>query len=686
MTAPVFVTLHSPACTALWEIVPDGAPLWRYWGPRLPDGVVPPTPLFGGRPETTWALGQDLPLSLCPGIGNGWFGQSALLAHRDGADWTFAVTSCRVEQIDPQRLRFHCADSVSQITLVVTVHLDSATDTLVCSTTLINQGDATLDVQWLAAIGLPLPADATTVLSYTGRHNGEFVPIVDPLTPSLWRRENRRGLTSHDCFPGAVVHCVDGTAFGAQLAWSGNHVQAIERCEDGRYHWQLGEWLAPGEARLIPGETLTTPDVLATCSVEGADGVARHFHRAIRSRSPWPGGIMKPRPVHLNTWEACYFSHDEAALCDLANAAAAIGVERFVLDDGWFAGRDNDRTSLGDWSADPRKYPNGLAPLAAHITSLGMEFGLWVEPEMISPDSDLYRAHPDWALQIVGRPLLTGRNQLVLDMARPEVSAHIFSALTALLDALPITYLKWDHNRDLTHAGSTPRLRQQVLSTYALLDRLRARYPQLEIESCAGGGGRIDAGIATRTHRFWASDNLDAVSRVAIQHGFLQFMPPELMGSHVGAAPAHGTGRSQAMAFRCGVASCGAFGVELDPRQLDDNDRATLAAGIARYQRLRNIMHGGQTWRGGPDDGISWLAHGTPVDFVLMLIRTTPASGRFAAPFPLPMVIPDRTYVVTKEGHEDQAQLIAGSWLRLSGFAIPPMRAEQVNFYRIVAQ
>ena len=663
----------------------DAAPLWRYWGPRLADGVLPPGPLAGERPPTTWSLAAVPALSLLPGTGTGWFGQSALLAHRSGRDWHFAITAARVEQIDAHRVRFHCADSVARLLLIVEAALDPATDTLMLRTQLTNAGDELLDVQWLAAATLPLPAAAATVRSHAGRHNAEFQPVADPLTRSLWRRENRRGLTGHDGIPGAVVTCTDGSAYGAQLAWSGNHAQLIEPGEDGRYLWQLGEWLAPGEVRLAPGETLTTPELLATCSAEGADGVAWAFHRAIRVRAPWPGGVMAPRPVHLNSWEACYFAQSEAELKNLADAAAALGVERFVVDDGWFRGRHDDLSSLGDWTADPAKYPDGLGPLAAHVTGLGMAFGLWVEPEMVSPASDLNHAHPDWALQIAGRPLLTARNQLVLDMARPEVADHLFAALSALLTDLPLSYLKWDHNRDVTHAGTTPRYRRQVLATYALIDRLRAAFPGVEIEACAGGGGRIDAGIAARTHRFWVSDNLDPVSRVGIQHGFLQYFPPELMGSHVGASPTHATGRSSAMAFRCGVALAGALGVELDPRRLDKDDVATLAAGIARYKRLRALLHGGRTWRGDAGDGLGWLAIGSADDLVLLLIRTAPAVLRYPAPIRLPMLDGTRAYRVSPEGRDDAEGLVAGDWLAQAGLTPPPMRGEQVSIYRIIA-
>ncbi len=610
MQQPDYLVLHSPACTAIWEVSEHEAPLWRYWGPRLPDGALPGAALRETRPEPSFSLHFDQPLSLFPGLGMGWFGNPALLAHREGRDWTLQITGCRIERPDAASARFHLRDDAARIAVIVTARLDPASDVLTLSTELINEGESVLDVQWLAAGGVPLPESAASVRSFGGRHNGEFVAIDDTLTRSTWQRENRRGLTSHECFPGAVVSAPDGTAWGAQLAWSGNHIQQIEWVDDGRRHWQMGEWLAPGEVRLAPGERLATPEMLATCSREGANGVAWNFHRAVRQRMDWPGGGMTPRKVHLNTWEGFYFGHDEAALKDLASEAAALGIERFVLDDGWFAGRNDDTSSLGDWWVDADKYPQGLAPLAAHVAELGMEFGLWVEPEMISRNSDLYRAHPDWVLQTRGRPLLEARRQLVLDLARPEVGDYLFGKIAALLEDLPIAYLKWDHNRSLTHAGDTPLYRRQVLAAYGLLDRIRAAYPQVEIEACAGGGGRIDAGIAKRTHRFWASDCIDAVSRVSIQHGFLQFMPPEIMGSHIGASPAHSTGRSQAMAFRAGVALPGHFGVEFDLRKLAAAEREALAAAVARYKSLRGRLHGVRVWTGAAGDGVTWQAHG----------------------------------------------------------------------------
>ena len=492
-----WIVLHGRATSFVLEVVQGEAPLWRYWGPSLPEDVIPAPALRTIRPTPSFSPDFDQPFSLLPGLGQGWFGEPGLKAHRADHDWTFQATDCAVERAG-QAATVTLTDPVAKIAVAVSLALDPDSDVLTMSTALTNLGEAPLDVQWLAAAVLPLPDHAQTVRSFSGRHNTEFVPVEDALTRSQWRRENRRGLTSHDCVPGAVV-LADGCAYGAQLAWSGNHCQFIDWIDDGRWQWQLGEALMPGEVSLAPGECLTSPEVLATCAAD-ANGVAQNFHAAIRARMDWPGGKMRTRPVHLNTWEGFYFDHDEAALKDLADAAAKAGIERFVLDDGWFHRRNDDTSSLGDWWPDDVKYPLGLGPLADYVTSLGMEFGLWVEPEMINPDSELYRAHPDWALQVAGRPLITARNQLVLDMGRADVRDYLYERLAGLLCELPIGYLKWDHNRDLTAAGERPSFRRQVLGAYDLLARLRRDFRRLRSRPApAAAGGSMPGSRAIPT-------------------------------------------------------------------------------------------------------------------------------------------------------------------------------------------
>jgi len=701
--------LHGRSTSLVLELPPGEAPIWRYWGPGLKGQV--PHALRDARPLPSFMLDFDQPLTLVPSFGVGWFGQSALLAHRQGQAFAQAFTQCEAHWEQPeQAVRVVLTDPVAQIELTVYLRMDPHSDVLTMRSALRNLGQSPLDVQWLASGTLLLPGQVVGVRSYAGQHNHEFLLQTDRLSRSMWRRESRRGRTSHDCFPGAVVTTEgstdsSGLVYGAHLAWSGNHQQTIEWLHDAQYQWQLGEWLAPGEGLLAAGATLQTPELVASCSMQGLNGLAANFHAELRSRLKWPGGQMRPRPVHLNTWEGFYFDVYPEKVKALATAAAGVGVERFVLDDGWFHGRHHDRAALGDWWPDETKFPQGLGDLVAHVNDLGMEFGLWFEPEMINPDSDLYRAHPDWALQLAGRPLITARNQLVLDISRPEVSDYLFGKIDALLSAQPIRYIKWDHNRDLTTAGlhdGTAGYRAQVHAAYALFDRIRKAHPEVEIESCSGGGGRIDFAVLRHTHRVWTSDCIDAMSRVAIQRGFLQFFPPEIMGAHVGSARAHTTGRTQSMAFRAAVALPGHLGVELDARILSEADAAELKACIQMYKKLRDHLHHGQVWLGSLADGIVWQAHGeadangNAADVLLLVYRTQPTHHRYTPRLPLPMLDADAQYrihrllpegVVLPTGAHNTAPffdalntadgvVIDGGWLRHSGLPLPRMQAE----------
>ena len=708
---PTHHVLHGEAFSVVLEADGPGAPLWRYFGPRLPDAALPGVGLRQTRPIPSFSLDEDIPLSVFPLFGLGGFGAPALLAHRGGRDFAHGFTSCETTWVEAgRRLFISLEDEVAGLAVEVELGVVGAGAALEMRTSLINRGAAPLDVSWLAAAVLPLPASAERVRSYSGRHNREFAPFEDRLSPASWVRENRRGLTSHDSFPGAVVACEGATAqagvvYSAQLAWSGNHVQRIDRLEDGRRCWQMGEWLAPGEVLLAPGERMTSPDVLAVCSSGGFDGAAQAMHAAIRERMTWPDGAMAPRPVHLNTWEAVYFDHSLEDLKTLAGLAAEAGVERFVLDDGWFHRRHDDRAGLGDWTPDRDKYPDGLGPLAQHVVGLGMAFGLWVEPEMINPDSDLYRAHPDWCLHLEGRARPTARNQLVLDLARDEAVDHLFARIGALLDVLPISYLKWDHNRDLAPAGHEGRsaYRRQIEGAWRLMDRLRAKWPHVEIEACAGGGGRIDAGIIRRTHRFWTSDCIDAVSRMEIQHGFLQFMPPEIMGAHIGASPSHSTERSQALDFRAAVALPGHLGLEFDLRTMSAAEREELAAWIALYKRLRDRLHTGRVWRGAAGDGVVWQAHGGEDALILFAYRLAPPVDKYAPRLRLPMLQgagPMRVRRIAQPASHrrprssapafaamaQEGVVMDGAWLALDGLPLPEMATEACDIFELTRE
>jgi alpha-galactosidase len=360
-----------------------------------------------------------------------------------------------------------------------------------------------------------------------------------------------------------------------------------EELPDGRRQVQFGH--AAG-SETTPGRRFETATLFAVFSDAGLSGAARAFQRHLRDHLvPWPDRD-RPRPVHYNCWEAVYFDHDLATLSEIAERAAGLGAERFVLDDGWFGRRDDDTASLGDWQVDRRKWPDGLAPLIARVHALGMAFGLWVEPEMVNPDSDLHRAHPEWVLGPEDQPL--GRNQLVLDLGRADVRVHLFARLDARSGEYPIDYLKWDHNRLLPGPDAA-----QTRGTYDLIDRLRTAHPAVEIESCASGGGRIDFGILARTQRVWLSDSNDALERLRIQHDAALFLPAAVTGSHVGPRTCHSSGRVLPMAFRAWVAAQRHMGFEMDLRELTPDESATLAAVTAWWKANRHWTMGADILR-----------------------------------------------------------------------------------------
>ncbi|NMN04266.1 alpha-galactosidase [Novosphingobium sp. SG919] len=699
--SPLLLNLTSGAAAIVLEPRAGRAPAWRHWGAFADPAGLPS--LADMRGPASFSLDEDVPLDTAPLNGLGWFGPAALRL-RDGAGRGIAVawTDCDwARTSDGAMIRLE--DAARGVRLVQTIMGDGRGGFRLAAT-LTNTGPAPVTLDWLASAVLPLPADATRLVSWRGRHNAELVEQVEPMPAQAWVREGRRGIAGHGGPPGLFVlgegagHAT-GAVHGLQLCWSGDSVIRVERDDEGFFVALAGARLAPGEVVLHPGESWSAPEALAVYSDEGRNGATAVFHAAVRAMVRWPGGAMAPRKVHLNSWEACYFDHDEARILALAQAAAQIGIERFVLDDGWFVGRGDDTAGLGDWTPDPAKYPQGLAPLANQITAMGMEFGLWVEPEMVNPDSALYRAHPDWALALPERARPTARNQLVLDLSLGAVRDYLFGCLDRLLREVPIGYLKWDHNRDLAPAGGAA----QVRGLYDLLARLRAAHPKVEIEACAGGGGRSDAGMAPFVHRYWTSDNIDAVSRVAIQRGFLAFLPPEMMGSHVGASPAHATGRAQALAFRAAVALPGHFGVEMDPRTLAPAERDDLAGWIAFHREWRDLLHGGQVWLGEGNDGLVWQAQGAPNRQLLFVIRRAPAQDRRPQPLRLPHLAGQGVLNVRllrlaggTGGHaapttalhramHDAPVAMTGSWLAHAGLPLPPMNAQTVAIFAIEA-
>jgi alpha-galactosidase len=538
---------------------------------------------------------------MLPTGGMGFFGWPAIQGHRSGQHFILYPGNWRAEE-GQDDLVLNGADPEAEIAITLTFRmLQGEANILRMHVRVTNRGKTHYCLDRCMAGSVLIAGGAEAVTALNGSWGREFHETRFEIGSGAWVQESRRGRTSHDKQPMIKVHSASGKAYGLHLGWSGNHAVAIDRLDDSQSLVHAGELFEPGEMILAPGAAYQSPTLYA---VETGDGPSCNIP-ALLSRLArheilsWPGGAMKSRPVILNTWEGTYFDHNIEKLKAQATAAKDLGVERFVLDDGWFGKRDKDNAALGDWFVDERKYPDGLKPLISHVTGLGMEFGIWIEPEMVNPDSDLFRAHPDWALQVAGKPLLLSRQQLVLDLTNADVFAYLWSRIDSLLGGHDISYVKWDMNRDITHAGDAQgraATSRQTHAVYALMDQVRTHHPHVEIESCASGGGRTDFGALLRTHRVWVSDCTDALERLEIQHGARNFLPPEVMGCHISASPNHQTMRRHTLSFRAIVAFFGHFGIELDPTKLSAGERDELRGWITLHKQMRPLLHhpGGQ--------------------------------------------------------------------------------------------
>lgn len=431
-----------------------------------------------------------------------------------------------------------------------------------------------------------------------------------PLDYATHRISSLRGSSGaeHNPFMALVSHDATeehGEAYGFNLVYSGNFAAEVNVDAWGATRLTMGinadgfNWL------LEPGESFTAPEAVMVYSNEGLGGMSRIFHKLYLNhlmRSEW---LKKRRPVLINNWEATYFNFDGEKLYNIARSASELGIEMLVLDDGWFGARNHEKCGLGDWYVNEEKLGGTMGELVERINGLGMKFGLWFEPEMVSPDSDLYRAHPDWCLHIDGRPMSLGRYQCILDMSRRDVQDYVFESLCKVLDSANIEYVKWDYNRNFTEAGSAllPPERQKevphryMLGLYSLLERFHERYPHILLEGCASGGGRFDPGMLYYSPQIWTSDCSDAIERLDIQYGTSMCYPPSSMGAHVSAVPNHQTGRSTSLKTRANVAMEGTFGYELDAGKFTEEEREAVREQVKRYHELYDITHYGELYR-----------------------------------------------------------------------------------------
>lgn len=646
-------------------------PRVAYWGAALGDIDVAALTSIGVLNTPSFSGGTvDGPahVSLLTEPSTGWPGSAGLLGSRDGRAWTtaFQVTDHNLTHdaaTGTQRSTWHAEDTDAALTLTLVVELTAA-GVVQVSATLTNVGEETYQLDHLG-LALPVPRSATEILDFTGRWARERAPQRRPFLVGSHVREAVRGKPGHDS---SYLTIAGPSGFGfrhgdvraVHVAWSGNQRVTAEKTYTGEQVIRGGEYFHPGEQRLQPGASYTTPTVLGVWSGQGLDGVSARFHEQMRTRDRYP---TTPRPVTINVWEAVYFDHRLDRLVDLADRAADLGVERYVLDDGWFGSRRDDTSGLGDWQISPDVWPGDtLRQLADHVHSRGMEFGIWFEPEMINPDSELARNHPEWVLKPQGRMPREARQQQVLNLAHPDAYAYVLDAMSTVIADLNVDYIKWDHNRDLLESGSqqtgTAFVHEQTLAAYRLLDDLRARFATLEIESCSGGGARMDWGILQRTDRVWASDCIDAHERQAIQRWTTLMVPPELMGSHVGDGRAHTTGRMHDLDYRAGTALFGHFGIEWDLAKAADDDVERLRGWIDRYKQMRPLLHGGTVVRADTgdaagSDGDAILVHGVVSpqqdDALFAIVATDRPDSWPIGRLTLPGLDPQVTYRVSVE-------------------------------------
>jgi len=580
-------------------------PALMYFGPRVRH-LAPDYLSLLDRGEAPASPAESAPTALLPDVTSGFLGSPGIALHRGNRCWQFHPEIQAISQPSSRELILEAGCGATQVKLRYEISLDAELPVFSITVRVINDSQEERLHITECNLTLSLPDNLTHCRSFQGRWGLEFQQQRQAISQGAYVRENRSGRSSHQSPPYLMMEEqftteTSGEALACHLAWSGNYRMCIEQLADGRRFIQMGELLTPGEVELGAGEVYTTPEVWCAVSHEGLGGLSHSWHQLVRRDFSAPAGSRyKARPVQLNTWEALYFDVNESNVLTLIDQAAQLGIERFVLDDGWFDGRQDDSSSLGDWQVDATKFPRGLNPLINACRERGMAFGLWIEPEMVNPDSNLYRANPDWVLHHDPAPRLLARNQLVLDLGRDDVFDHLLGVITTLLGDYDISYLKWDMNRDIHQAGNAdgvPAIHRQTRALYRLMGEVKRQFPDLEIESCASGGGRVDFGVLQFASRFWPSDSHDALDRLRIQQGFSLLMPPELMGSHVGAATCHLTGRQHAMAFRAGVAFWGHLGVEMDLSSIDDADKQTLSSLIALHKRHRALLHAGRTLR-----------------------------------------------------------------------------------------
>ena len=603
---PALLNLRNGGTSVCLRITEWGIPQILHWGEDLGGLAAAQSQNFSRSQFSAVVSGNaDIsPLfSLVPQQSEGWVGTPGLVGSRKGKTLfsAFNLTNMKLTYqgtdgaASAMSAKLHDMEADIDLTLELEIVPSGIIRT---RATITNTGADGYQVDSLL-LGLPTPATETHVLDQTGHHLRERDIQKHEFTIGAHQRDTRiaRGheLSSIHGTCEANTSWRSGLVHYAHVAWSGNTRTIAEKDTQGYQGLLAGELLLPGEVVLKKGEEYASPWIIGTWG-RGLDEAAGRIHSFVRGRDNHP---RTPRPVTLNAWEAVYFDQSLPHLLKLVDLAAEVGVERFVLDDGWFSGRRDDTSSLGDWTVSEEVWPEGLSPLADAVRAKGMQFGLWFEPEMINPDSQVARDHPDWMLSPRTHRPQEARHQQVMDLTNPGAFEHVKSQILAVLASTQIDYIKWDFNRDLYEAVSPasgiPAYHQQTLATYRLMEDIKKAHPDLEIESCAGGGGRIDLGIMDYAVRVWGSDCTDPIERMLIEAGTSLVLPPELVGSHVASPVSHQTGRTLSLALRASNAMFSHMGIEWDLASAPAEEIEQLASWVALHKELRPLLHSGRT-------------------------------------------------------------------------------------------
>ncbi len=530
----------------------------------------------------------------------GFIGHPAIRGHRSGVAASNRFVLKSATQKD-QSLLAVFFDQIAELEVQLT-YTFTPSDVLLIDGEITNKGSNDYFLEHFL-YWLPLAEQADQVLDFYGHWTKERQPQRRDIAYGLTTREGFEGRSGHDYTISQIAlntttNFRSGQAWSLAMAWSGNNIHHVERLIDGSKAIGAGEYLLPGEVILKAGESYKAPRAVASFSAEGLDGLTNNHYTWIRSRSNHITKV-RPRPLTLNMWEAVYFNHSFDGIKQIVDKAAGLGVERVVLDDGWFGSRRNDRLGLGDWVVSKDVWPEGLQPIIKYINDKGIEFGLWFEGEMVNADSDLYRQHPDWILQEPGRIPVEGRWQQVLDLTKEGAYNHVLNQVDTVLTENNIAYIKWDHNRHLSDpiSDGRPVVRKQTEAIYRLFDELKRRHPGLEIESCASGGGRVDLGMIEHADRFWTSDQNDPLERQQIQRWSAMVIPPEFLGTHVGPTVGHQMHRTHDISFRVINALFGHSGIEWNVTEASEHEIAVLKSYIAFYKAHRNLIHSGAVVR-----------------------------------------------------------------------------------------